>query len=76
MKDYMYKTKWVVYNENYEKIRTVTLKHKDGGLYKEIEPFEKELKDKCLMAVQTELLEQTYLKGKSFKDKLIALGYA
>lgn len=66
----MYKTKWIVFNNEGEKIKQVTLKHKDGGLYKEIEPFEDELKEQGLMAVKCELLEQEHLKGKSFKRKL------
>lgn len=70
----MYKTVWIVYNDQGEKIKQVTLNHKDGALYKEIEPFERKLKKDGLMAVSAESLQQEFLRGKSFKSKLEALG--
>lgn len=74
-KKYMYKTKWVVFDEKGNKVKTITLKHKDGGLYKELEPFEKKLKSKKLYAHKKESLEQNFLKERSFKEKLKLLGW-
>lgn len=71
----MFKSKWVVFDNKGNKIETVTLNHIDGGVYKEIEPFERELKQKGLYAHRKESLDQDFLKGKSFKEKLTYLGW-
>lgn len=75
MKKYMYETKWIVFDKKGEKIKTVTLKHKDGALYREIEPFEAKLKEQGLFAHRAKCFGQDYLKGKSFKEKLKSLCY-
>jgi len=74
-KEYMYKSQWVVFNNKGNRIKTVTLKHKDGAIYKELEPFEKELKSKGLYAHKKEVLDQEFLKGKNFIEKLKLLGW-
>jgi hypothetical protein len=73
MKEYMSTSKWIVFNNKGERIKEVTLKHKDGGVYKEIDPFEAELKVQGLYAHRAESFNQDYLKGKSFKEKLKCL---
>lgn len=71
---YMYKTQWVVVNSKGKKIKEVTLKHKDGRLYRELEPFEKELKEEGLRAFDKEVLMQDHLKGLPLIEKLRQLG--
>ncbi len=69
-------SKWVVFNpKTFERVKTVTLKHKSNLRYLELDPFEKDLKSKGLAAHCWESLNQSYLKGKSFKEKLISLGW-
>lgn len=75
MKKYVGKTRWVVFDKTGKKIKTVTLKHKSNLYYKELEPFEKELEEQGLYAQAAESLEQDFLKGKSFKEKLLCLGW-
>lgn len=71
----MRETKWVVFDKTGKRIKTVTLKHKDGGLYREIEPFEHSLIEQGLYAHDAKCFKQDYLKGKSFKEKLSLLGW-
>lgn len=69
-------TKWVVFNPaTAKRIKTVTLKHPDNLLYKQLNPFEQELKKNKLAAQRKESLDQDFLIGKSFKEKLICLGW-
>ncbi len=69
-------TKWVIFDPNtFKRIRTITLKHKSNLLYVELEPFEKDLKSKGLAAHRHESLNQSFLKGKTFKEKLKILGW-
>ncbi len=69
-------TKWVVFNpETFKKIRTVIIKHESNLLYKELDPFEKDLLSKKLAAHNYAALKQDYLKGKSFTGKLKCLGW-
>jgi hypothetical protein len=75
MKKYMSTSKWIVFNNKGERLRTVTLKHKDNEIYKEIDLFEAKLKEQGLYAHDAECFEQDYLKGKSFIEKLKYLGW-
>lgn len=69
----MIKTKWIIVNSNYEKVGTKTLTHNTGALYIELDPFEKELKEKGLTAYSEETLNQEYLSGLSLKQKIKSL---
>lgn len=70
------KTKYVVFdNKTKKRIKTVTLTHTDNLHYKQIEPFEKDLLQKGLSAQEYNSLNQDYLKGKTFSEKLICLGW-
>lgn len=68
-------SKWIVFNQNGKKIKKVTLKHPDNLHYKQIDPFDQELKKEGLTAVREETLQYDFLKGKTFKQKLTHLGY-
>jgi predicted HTH domain antitoxin len=69
-------SKWVIFDpKTYKKVKTVTIKHESNLLYKEFEPFEKELNEKNLAAHEYNSLNQDYLEGKSFKEKLKILGW-
>jgi hypothetical protein len=70
-----YRSKWIVFNQKGKRLKTVTLKHKNGALYREIEPFEKELIQQGLYAHRAECFDQEFLKGKPFKEKLQYLGW-
>jgi hypothetical protein len=69
-------TKWVVFNPSTGKrIKTITIKHKNNLLYNELDPFDADLKCKGLAAQSWESLQQPFLKGMSFKERLICLGW-
>ena len=69
-------TKWVVFNPStFQKVKTVTIKHESNLLYRELDPFEKKLKNDGLAAHDYNSLNQDYLKGKSFREKLKCLGW-
>jgi hypothetical protein len=72
---WMYETKWVVFDEMGHMLETVTLKHKTGAIYVELEPFEKDLKDRGLFAHAYESISQRCLSNFSFKEKLERLGW-
>ena len=68
-------SKWIVYDPQTNlKVKTVTLRHTDNLHYKQLDPFDAELKKKGLSAYRQETLNQDYLKGLSFKDKIKILG--
>lgn len=71
----MCKTKWIIFDNKGNIVERKTLEHKDGRLYIELEPFEKELKKKGLYAHRAESIEQNHLKGKTFIEKLKCLGW-
>jgi hypothetical protein len=71
----MYTSKWVVFNKQGEKIKTVTLKHKDGAVYRELEPFEAKLLEQGLSAQRAESFEQFKGKRMAFKKQLECLGW-
>lgn len=75
MAKYMHRSKWIVFNEKGDYVKTVTINHKNGALYREIEPFEKELKQQGLYAHRAESFNRDSFKGKTFKEKLIFLGW-
>ena len=62
-------------NPNFKKMKTVTIKHKSNLHYLELDPFEKELKEKGLAAHREKSINQDYLKGKTFEQKLKILGW-
>lgn len=68
-------SKWVVFNNKGKKLRTVTIEHEDGRVYRELDPFEQEIESLGLYAHRAESLDQDYLEGKTFKEKLRALGW-
>lgn len=68
-----YQTVWIIYNQEGEKLKQKTIKHQDNHVYRELDPFEQELIKQGLFAVRKETLEQDYLKGKTFRQKLKAL---
>ena len=71
-----HKTKWVVFDpKTAKRIKTVTITHESNLLYVELDPFENDLKKKKLAAHSWESLNQSYLKGKPLKEKLISLGW-
>ena len=41
---YMIIDKWIIFDKNGNRVGTKTLRHKNGALYNELEPFEAELK--------------------------------
>jgi len=75
LKKYVGTSKFVVFDKYGKKIKTVTLKHKSNLYYLEIEPFEEELIKNGFYGHAKESLDQQFLKGKLFKEKLICLGW-
>lgn len=71
----MHESKWVVFDKNGKKVKTVIIKHKDGRLYNELEAFENDIIAKGMYAHAYECLNQVYLIDKSFKEKLKCLGW-
>lgn len=70
------KSKWVVFNpETFERIKTVTIEHQSNLRYFELDIFEATLKLSKLAAHDWDALNQSHLKGKSFKEKLKILGW-
>ncbi len=70
-------SKWVVFDpRTFKRIKTVTIKHESNLLYKEMDPFEADLNKNKLAAHEFKSLNQDYLQGKSFKEKLVCLGWS
>lgn len=63
-------SRFVVFDYYGNEITTVTLYHKTSAHYVELEPFERDIKAKKLLAHRAESLEQVQLKDKPFKEKL------
>jgi predicted transcriptional regulator len=68
-------TKWVIFDKYGKKIKTHTIKHKNNLHYLELEPFEEDLIKRGLYAHNAESLNQQFLKGKTFIEKLKSLGW-
>lgn len=71
----MHESKWIVFDKTRKRLKTVTLKHKDGAIYRELDPFEAELIEKGLSAHRAESFEHYKGKGMSFKEQLKCLGW-
>lgn len=72
---YMHTSKYTVFNRKGEKMGDVTLYHKTGAAYVEIEPFEQHLKPEGLYGHWTESLYQSHFKGFPFRKRLEMLGW-
>lgn len=66
---------WVIFNKAGEKLRTEVIEHASNLFFVEMDPFEASLKEQGLYAQSLKSLNQDYLNGKSFKEKLKCLGW-
>jgi len=72
---YVSTSKWVVFDNRGNKLKTVTLKHKDGAVYKEIDSFEAKLKEQGLYAHRAESFEWFKSTRIPFIQQLKYLGW-
>jgi len=75
MRKYNSTSKWVVFNNEGERVRTEILKHESNLTYIENDKFEKGLKEQGLYAQRAESFEQYKGIGIPFKKQLEHLGW-